>query len=56
MRRPNWSRIKTQIHETKFKIWSGARDLNPGPHGPELCELLSKNVGNDRFQFETSEV
>ena len=20
----------------KFKIWSGARDLNPGPHGPEL--------------------
>jgi hypothetical protein len=22
-----------------FKIWSGARDLNPGPHGPEPCAL-----------------
>src|SRR2546430_8222958 len=20
----------------EFEIWSGARDLNPGPHGPEL--------------------
>src|SRR5882672_6751202 len=22
-----------------FRIWSGARDLNPGPHGPEPCAL-----------------
>jgi len=29
--------------------------LNPGPHGPELCELSSRNVGNDRFQFEISD-
>ena len=21
----------------EFRIWSGARDLNPGPHGPEPC-------------------
>jgi len=21
---------------SEFKTWSGARDLNPGPHGPEL--------------------
>src|SRR5439155_26803765 len=21
----------------EFKNWSGARDLNPGPHGPEPC-------------------
>src|SRR5439155_6217933 len=20
-----------------FRFWSGARDLNPGPHGPEPC-------------------
>jgi hypothetical protein len=20
-----------------LSIWSGARDLNPGPHGPETC-------------------
>src|SRR2546430_946205 len=27
--------------ETKieFEGWSGARDLNPGPHGPEPCAL-----------------
>jgi hypothetical protein len=31
-----------------------ARDLNPGPHGPELCELSSRNARNDRFLFETS--
>jgi hypothetical protein len=35
--------------------WSVARDLNPGPHGPELCDLSSRNVGNDRFQFEISD-
>jgi hypothetical protein len=23
----------------EFKNWSGARDLNPGPHGPEPCAL-----------------
>ena len=33
-------------------IWSGARDLNPGPHGPELCDLSSRNAGNDRLVFE----
>src|SRR5437773_1680474 len=22
---------------SEFKNWSGARDLNPGPHGPEPC-------------------
>jgi len=37
-----------------FDKWSGARDLNPGPHGPELCELSSRNVGNDRFRFGLS--
>ena len=25
-----------------FRFWSGARDLNPGPHGPEFCDLSSK--------------
>ena len=33
--------------------WSGARDLNPGPHGPELCDFPSRNVENRRFQFQT---
>jgi len=40
--------------DSEFKNWSGARDLNPGPHGPELYELPSRNGGNDRFQFESS--
>jgi hypothetical protein len=24
------------LPRSEFKMWSGARDLNPGPHGPEL--------------------
>ena len=28
--------------------------MNPGPHGPELCELLSGNAVNDRLQFDSS--
>src|ERR1051325_5385803 len=24
---------------SEIKNWSGARDLNPGPHGPEPCAL-----------------
>src|SRR2546427_5364172 len=37
------------------RAWSGARDLNPRPHGPELCELSSRNVVNDRIQFDSAE-
>src|SRR5436309_1112860 len=29
----------TEIEDSQSKIWSGARDLNPGPHGPEPCAL-----------------
>ncbi len=25
------------LDRSEFKNWSGARDLNPGPHGPEPC-------------------
>jgi hypothetical protein len=35
-----------------FGFWSGARDLNPGPHGPELCDIPFRNGGNDRFLSE----
>ena len=27
--------IQAQEHQSEFRFWSGARDLNPGPHGPE---------------------
>src|SRR5438477_13218061 len=36
IRRPGCSSLDAGI---VFKIWSGARDLNPGPHGPEPCAL-----------------
>ena len=26
--------------------------MNPGPHGPELCDISFRNDGNDRFSFE----
>jgi hypothetical protein len=42
----------TGVDWFEFRFWSGARDLNPGPHGPELCDISSKNGGNDRFLFE----
>jgi hypothetical protein len=40
----------------RFRIrkWSGARDLNPGPHGPEPHDSSSKHVGFRVFQFESS--
>src|SRR5947208_14232622 len=28
-----------------FRFWSGARDLNPGPHGPKSHDSSSKHVG-----------
>ena len=34
---------------SKFKIWSGARDLNPGPHGPEPSVARDK-VPKDQRQ------
>jgi hypothetical protein len=59
----NWYRIGAVIQRgyhvsyggpdgSEFKNWSGARDLNPGPHGPELCDISFRNGGNDRFLFE----
>src|ERR1035437_242366 len=27
-----------------FEIWSGARDLNPGPHGPEIYAVSSMEI------------
>ena len=35
----------------EFRFWSGARDLNPGPHGPEPCRrrVLSCPVVSARF-------
>jgi hypothetical protein len=33
-----WGRtpLDPDVGVTANKFWSGARDLNPGPHGPEL--------------------
>ena len=39
---------------SEFRSWSGARDLNPGPHGPELCDLPSRDSETDRFQFDSA--
>ena len=37
-----------------FDKWSGARDLNPGPHGPESHDSSSKHGGFCAFQFDSS--
>ena len=36
----------------QFQNWSGARDLNPGPHGPESHDLPSSREDFVLFQFE----
>src|SRR6266508_3783300 len=38
----------------ELNIWSGARDLNPGPHGPESHDSSSKHVGFCVFLFDSS--
>src|SRR5712691_778594 len=42
--------------DSEFKFWSGARsgarDLNPGPHGPESHATLSSRVVFERSQFQ----
>jgi hypothetical protein len=39
-----------QVFGFEFRIWSGARDLNPGPHGPEpaVCRVLPCPAGSFR--------
>ena len=39
---------------SELRSWSGARDLNPGPHGPESHDSSSKHVGFCVFQFDYS--
>src|SRR5712692_1094911 len=34
-----------------LQFWSGARDLNPGPHGPELYAVSSMETGFERFEL-----
>jgi hypothetical protein len=40
--------------DSEFRNWSGARDLNPGPHGAESHDSPSKHVGFCVFQFDSS--
>src|SRR6202022_3181443 len=34
-----------------FRNWSGARDLNPGPHGPETRALSSTETVFEHFEL-----
>ncbi len=37
----------------EFKNWSGARDLNPRPHGPELCAVSSTETDFEDFELNS---
>ena len=39
--------------DLRIQNWSGARDLNPGPHGPESHDVSSSLADFDRLQLET---
>ena len=34
-----------------FGFWSGARDLNPGPHGPEIYAVSSTEIDFEGFEL-----
>src|SRR5216683_3252507 len=47
-----WGRMRLKcldVGDDLTRIWSGARDLNPGPHGPESRDSSSIHVGFLRF-------
>jgi len=48
IRRPAGSTCEAGI---VFGFWSGARDLNPGPHGPEIHAISSTESDFERFEF-----
>jgi hypothetical protein len=39
---------------SESRDWSGARDLNPGPHGPEICAVSSIENVFEGFEFISS--
>ena len=43
--------LRPPLDEFEFRFWSGARDLNPGPHGPEPARwrVLLRPVVSARF-------
>jgi len=38
---PPGATLKSPGDDSEYKNWSGARDLNPGPHGREICLVSS---------------
>jgi hypothetical protein len=36
----------------EFNTWSGARDLNPGPHGPEIYAVPSTETFFGGFELD----
>ena len=37
----------------EFRNWSGARDLNPGPHGPEIYAISSTEIDFEGFELNS---
>ena len=46
------SKAATDVSE--LKRWSGARDLTPGPHGPELVDIPANDAGFCALRFQSS--
>ncbi len=47
------TRRSLRNRDFEYDFWSGARDLNPGPHGPESHDSSSNHVGFCIFQFDS---
>jgi hypothetical protein len=44
----------SEIADFEYKKWSGARDLNPRPHGPEICAVSSRETVLGSFRLNSS--
>ena len=52
----NRARIgERNVRDAVSRSWSGARDLNPGPHGPESHDVQSSHVDFCAIQLEISD-
>jgi len=48
-------RRRSAVVGSEFRVWSGARDLNPGPHGPESDGVPSNRADFCGFHLEISD-
>src|ERR1700737_5633914 len=47
-----WTAVTLRNRRFPIQNWSGARDLNPGPHGPEIYVVSSTETAFEGFELD----